>query len=304
METRAHYILVGLFTLATGFAALAYVLWVTEIGEEREVHYYEVLFREPVSGLTVGSPVQYSGIRVGEVEELFLDPLDPRIVRARIEVSTDAPVKVDTVARRILLNVTGASAIELSEGLPESPRLTATEGIPTIEAASSSLAQLRLTSEELLVSASNLLERANRMLSDENAERVSRVLDNVDVIAAALAEQQEVLRQGLEGLAENSRSLNELLVNANDILVRNEEPLVTGVTSALADLQQISEQMNTMLVENSPALAAGMQGFAELAPAMRDLRAILNDINAITQQISDDPARFVLGSDNIREYRP
>src|SRR5690606_29239470 len=124
-----------------------------------------------VSGLSVGSPVQYSGIRVGEVEQLLLDPVDPRLVRARIRVSASAPVKVDTVARQTLLNVTGASAIELGEGLPESPRLTSDTGIPVIEATPSSLAQLRLTSEELLLNASTLLERANALLSDDNAAR-------------------------------------------------------------------------------------------------------------------------------------
>ena len=46
----------------------------------------------------------------------------------------------------------------------------------------SSLAQLRLTSEEILLSTSTLLERANSLLSDENAERVSRVLDDVEAV--------------------------------------------------------------------------------------------------------------------------
>ncbi len=304
METRAHYILVGLFTLAGLAAALLFSLWMSGAGAEREVYYYEVLFREAVSGLTVGSPVQYSGIRVGEVQELNLDPQDPRLVRARIQVSATAPVKVDTVARRTLLNITGASAIELSEGLPESPRLTSASGIPVIEATPSSLSQLRVTSEELLVSASTLLDRANRLFSDENSRRVSRVIDNVDVVTTALVEQLQVLQEGLEGIAKSSNTLNDLLTRVDQQLTRYEEPMLGGVTAAVTDLQQISRQLSTMLADNTPAVTAGMQGFAELGPAMRELRNILTNVDTMTRRLTDDPTGFVLGNDNIREYQP
>lgn len=44
METRAHYILVGLFTLVAGASALLFALWLTNAGIDREVNYYDVLF--------------------------------------------------------------------------------------------------------------------------------------------------------------------------------------------------------------------------------------------------------------------
>lgn len=304
METRAHYILVGLFTLIAGAAALLFALWLTNSRVDQDVDYYEVIFREPVSGLSVGSAVQYSGIRVGEVEQLSLDPQDPRIVRAQIRVSADVPVKVDTQARLTLLNITGASAIELSEGLPESDRLTVSSGMPIIEATPSSLAQLRVTSEELLVNASTLLERANSLLSEENGHRVANMLENVETFTAALAGQQDTLTEGLEGFAQTTHAANEVLNRVNLLLLRYEEPVLNEVTSAIAELRIFTEQLNTLLEENSGSVNTGLQGFAELAPAMRDLREILITIDTMTQRIADDPANFVLGNDNIREYQP
>lgn len=304
METRAHYILVGLATLAAVTAAMLFMLWMSGAGAQREVQYFEVLFNEPVSGLSEGSPVQYSGIRVGEVERLSLDVRDPRIVRAVIRVSTSAPVKVDTLARQTLLNITGASAIELSEGLPESPLLTAPSGIPVIEATPSSLAQLRLSSEELLLGMTSLLERANNLLSDENASRVARVLDNVETVSSALAEQQQNLQDSIINMAESSQSLSELLAQLNDQTTRYGEPVLASVADTITNLQLTSEQLQALVSENSPAVASGMQSFAELGPAVRDLRSILNNLDNVTSRISDNPADFLLGSDNIREYRP
>lgn len=304
METRAHYILVGLFTLLAAASALLFALWLTNAGADRDVTYFDVLFREAVSGLSVGSAVQYSGIRVGEVERLTLDPQDPRIVRARIRVSSDVPVKVDTKASLTLLNITGASAIELREGLPESARLTADVGVPVIEATPSSLEQLRVTSEELLLNALTLLERANALLSDENGQRIANMLENVEVFTASLANQQDTLREGLEGFAQSTRSANEVLNRVNTLMMRYEEPILDGVSAVVADLQQLTQKLNTVLDESSPAVTTGLQSFAELAPAMRDLRDILNTIDVMTRRIADNPANFVLGNDNIREYQP
>ncbi|MDP3516899.1 MAG: MlaD family protein, partial [Pseudohongiella sp.] len=121
METRAHHILIGLFTALAGAGLMLFVMWKSQSVADSEMKHYDILFREAVSGLSVGSLVQYSGIRVGDVERLTLDPQDPRLVWARVRVAGDTPVKVDTSARLALLNITGASGIELSQGTPQSP---------------------------------------------------------------------------------------------------------------------------------------------------------------------------------------
>lgn len=300
METRAHFILVGLFTLVAAASALLFALWLSKSGVAREATYFDVLFREPVSGLSMGSAVQYSGIRVGEVKQLTLDPKDPRIVRARIQVAADVPVKVDTKARLTLLNITGASAIELSGGLPESAHLTDISGVAVIEATPSSLAQLRVNSEALLLNASTLLERANRLFSDENGQHVTNLLENVEAFTASLAGQQDTLRKGLEGLAQGTQTANAVLKRVDSLLIRYEEPVLGGVSAAVTDLQHFTQQLE----KNSPAVTTGLQGFAELAPAMRDLREILNTVDNMTRQMADNPANFMLGNDNIREYKP
>ena len=62
METRAHHVLIGLFTVITVGAALLFGLWLGKSTIDREFSYFEVLFNEEVSGLTPGSAVEYSGI--------------------------------------------------------------------------------------------------------------------------------------------------------------------------------------------------------------------------------------------------
>lgn len=304
METRAHHILVGLFTLAAAASALVFALWMSRSSLDSDYRLYDVLFNEAVSGLGVGSAVQYSGIRIGEVERLWLDPTDPRKVWARIRVSSSAPIKVDTTARLALLNITGASSIELSQGLPTSALLRADNGIPIIEAEPSSLTQLRTNSEELLLSVTELLDRANALLAPENATHLSNTLENLDTFTTAMAGHQDTLREGLETLVKAGDGLTALLARLDQQLSEHGEPLLASANNTMANLERFSERLDILVDDNTAAVGAGMQSLSELAPAMQELRAILSTLSDISRRLEDDPAAFLLGTDNIQEFQP
>src|SRR5512141_382988 len=123
METRASYVLIGAFTLLVLVSSLLFVLWLGKFSLEREWDYYDIVFKEAVTGLTVGGAVQYSGIQVGEVRKLSLAPDDPRQVIAHVRLHGDTPVKTDTKARLTLLGLTGVTVIQLSGGTPGAARL-------------------------------------------------------------------------------------------------------------------------------------------------------------------------------------
>src|SRR3546814_20281963 len=99
METRAHHVLIGLFTVIVVVGALLFGLWLAKSSVDSEFKDYEVVFNEAVSGLSRGSAVEYSGIKVGDVVNLRLDPNDPRRVLARVRLSAETPVKRSAVRR-------------------------------------------------------------------------------------------------------------------------------------------------------------------------------------------------------------
>src|SRR3546814_13039865 len=72
METRAHHVLIGLFIVILTAAALLLALALSKPDTNESDTYYKVVFNEAVSGLSKGSLVQYSGIKVGDVVELAL----------------------------------------------------------------------------------------------------------------------------------------------------------------------------------------------------------------------------------------
>ena len=97
------------------------------------------------------------------MRRLTLDPRDPRRVIARIRLQADTPVKIDTKAKLAFIGLTGVAQIQLSGGLPESPRLLPTpeRPVPIITTQPSAL-------QNIAEAANDIVERLKTILSDEN----------------------------------------------------------------------------------------------------------------------------------------
>ena len=136
METRAHHILIGLFTVLVAAGVIGFALWLGKVDSGKRFEVYDIVFEEAVSGLSKGGSVQFNGINIGEVTNLRLDPKDPRRVLARVRVDSDAPIRADTHAKLVMTGITGISIIRLSSGDdPKSPKLqTDDDTVPTIVA--------------------------------------------------------------------------------------------------------------------------------------------------------------------------
>src|SRR5262245_64808249 len=109
METRANYVVIGLFTLAVIAGGFGLVYCFSRPGDGGERAVYRVVFDGAVSGLRTGGWVLFNGIKVGEVSDLKLNPENPRQVVATIVVDKAVPMRADT---RVGLDFQGLTGIE------------------------------------------------------------------------------------------------------------------------------------------------------------------------------------------------
>ncbi|HIP77225.1 MAG TPA: MCE family protein, partial [Kiloniellaceae bacterium] len=128
METRANYIMVGLFVLLLAFGLLGFVLWLAKFQFEQEFARYDIVFESAVTGVKEGSAVRYQGVRVGEVISVDLDEDRPTAIRVRIEVEKRTPVRADSKATLELEGLTGGRYVLLTGGSPEAAPLEPPEG--------------------------------------------------------------------------------------------------------------------------------------------------------------------------------
>ena len=305
MEPRAHHVLIGLFTVLMVAAALGFALWLSKASSDQELRDYDVIFNEAVSGLSQGSAVQYSGIKVGDVISLRLDPQDPRKVRAHIRVSANTPIKEDTRARLSITGITGAALIQLHSGSPESPILVSkNDQRAEIIADPSPLSRLMANGEDLVLSVTRLLNRANQLFSRDNIGRISRTLENIEQTSASVAEQRDELRTALQQMSSASQEAADLMRNANQLLSGQGREAMDSASRLMASLERSSSNVERLLSDNRAALDGGMQGIGELGPTIIELRETLSALRSFARRLEEDPAGYLLRSDTIKEFQP
>ena len=307
METKANYVLIGAFTIVVTLFLLLFALWAAKYSSDRSWNEFDVIFREPVTGLSEGSSVQYNGIAVGTVDNLQLAPEDPRQVIARLRLQANAPVKTDTRARMSMTGLTGSPIIQLTGGSPEAPLLVANDRdeVPVIQTEASALQNISDT-------ANRLVERLDQVLSEENVARIANTLENIEGMTGSVAGQREDLaaiivnaRSASEQLEQTLTTTNRAMTNFDRELVQKLPGLVASLESTLARMDSAAGGADTILNENRAAISSfANDGLSQLGPTLGELRSLVRDLRRISDRLDQNPTRFILGRDAPKEFEP
>jgi phospholipid/cholesterol/gamma-HCH transport system substrate-binding protein len=185
METRAPFVVVGAFVLATIVAVFGFVYWLHNTGGLGPRKTYHVQFDGSVPGLLIGAGVLFNGIRVGEVTDLGLAPDSPRRVNATISVASSTPVRADTKVGLEFQGLTGVPVIALEGGT----QLSDSGEVPTLIAEQGA-------GQSMTQAARDALRKVDSVLS-ENSEPLKDTIANLKVFS--------------EGLARNTGKLDSIL---------------------------------------------------------------------------------------------
>jgi phospholipid/cholesterol/gamma-HCH transport system substrate-binding protein len=309
MEPKAHHVIIGLFTVFAFAAALVFALWLGESNADREWAYYEIGFDQAVSGLAKGNPVLYSGVHVGDVLDMHLDLDNPRHVRVLVRVDQRIPIRENTQAGLILANITGSMSIQFSGGTPDSPIINGDkQNPPLIMAKPSTFSNLLANGEELLRKADTLLTNANRVFSPENTDNLIAILANTREGTDALLSQRQQLATlmgqfsaAAKRAEQAANKVSQVSTNANNLLNNKGGPVLEAMEQALITIQSATLRIDKLSQENEGAINAGLRGMGELAPALRELRNTLRNLNQFSRKLDQDPSGLLWGGESIKE---
>ena len=267
METKAHYVMIGAATVIGAVLIMLFAMWLSTGQFRRGFNEYDVIFDEPVRGLTDGGEVRFNGIKVGEVQQLRIDPENTNRVIARIRVSAEVPVEEDTEGQLEPIGLTGVTLIQLSPGGATSELLRGTFGgpLPRIVGRGSQVDALLARSEDIALRASEAMAAVRDLLTDENIARVTRIVENLETVSNQLADTNGVITQS--GAA------------ARDI-----GALARQMQSDLAQLDDVLDEVN------NAASVAGGETLPELALAAEEIRRAANSISRVANNIEENPS--------------
>ncbi len=313
METRSNHILVGGVVLAMIAAVLAFIIWLSQVsGEERK--YYDIFFRQAVDGLAQGSAVSFSGVPVGTVQAIALEPRTPEFVRVRIAVREDTPILQGTTATIAGVGFTGVSQISLDGGARGAPPISqpGPYGVPVIPTRPGGFAAILNSAPELLNRVSTLTERVTQLLSDRNQDTISDILDNTErasrafadrspEIAATLVEARTAIRQAGDAAERFGR-----VADTSDRLLNQEgQALVRDLRATIRSAQNTVDTLDATIGEARPGVQAlTKQTIPEVGQLVRDLRETTDALRSITTRVDQEGATSILGAPKLPDYEP
>jgi phospholipid/cholesterol/gamma-HCH transport system substrate-binding protein len=295
MENRAHALAAGLFVLILGLTAAAAVWWFRQDREARS--YYLLETRQGVGGLNNEALVRYRGIRAGKVERIAIDTKDPRYIVVRISLDDDITLTQGTTARLAMQGITGLTYIALDDQGNNPTPLTAPEGeLPRIALAPSLFEALSANAAETMRQFSTVVARLDKVLSDKNATNLERFIDNAAVASDGLRELPAVmagLRSALspENMKKLERTLSHLEQTSADA-----KPLVNDVRTLVANLNHLSERVETLLGSGEAAHATLPRANA----LMKELTDTTRQFSRLLESLDDNPQSLIFGRPKVR----
>lgn len=277
METRANYILVGAITLFGILAGMGFFLWLAKVQVDRQYAHYDILF-DSVEGLGRASAVRYNGVDVGQVLSIGLDDDDPGLVRVRIEVDAETPVKSDTMASLSSQGVTGVSFVSLSGGSADAPPLTKASrtGVPVIPSELSVVQGLIADAPDLLSEALVLLRGLTGFTGPENRAAVAGILQNVEGASGRLDEALTDFSQISQTVASATAQITlftgrlDAIGARTDALLATADDTLQNASIAMAQAEQTLRGASGALVAAETAFASTNAVILDRAPGLLD----------------------------------
>lgn len=327
METKANYVIVGIFTLAAILAAFGFVYWTAAIGDRGETIELRVRIPGSASGLSRGSAVLFNGVKVGDVRRVFIDVDNPSIAIADTLVDRNTPITRSTQADIGLAGLTGQANIELKGAVSQEPNILdeaeANGTVAEILANPSAVTNLLQTAQDIFRRADNVISQLEGFVGEArgpltqtiqnaqkfsdalaaNADGVEKFLSSVSALSDELAgvsgkldgtldaaEQllRSVDREKVAAIVDNVETFTKSLGDSSDDLER----IIANVDTTVKSVNEFAGKASTTLgkvdgVIDAVDPATVRQALADIGEASHTANRAAEDVAKVTEKFGD-----------------
>ena len=306
METKANYVIVGIFTLAAILAAFGFVYWTAAIGDRGETIELRIRIPGSASGLSRGSAVLFNGVKVGDVRRVFIDIDNPAVAIAETLVDRHTPITRATQADIGIAGLTGTANIELKgSDIKEPSLLDEAEESGTVAEITANPSAVT----NLLQTAQNIFKRADTVLS--------QVEGFVAEVRGPLTQTVTNAQKFSDGLARNADGIEKFLASVSSLADE-----LAGVSGKLDGTLDAAEKLlNSVDRDKVASIVSNVETFTKrLGESSDDLERIIasaettvKSVNNFSEKASDtlgkvdrvveavDPSTVRTALDNIKE---
>ena len=331
MKTHTQKIRLGIFIFISGALLVFLILYfaANKLFEKSDI-YYVSYHDVSVSGLEVGSSVNYLGIKIGTISNIFIDPQDINSIIVELSLQPGTPIKKDAYADIVSLGITGLKTIQIRGGSNEADFLKRGEFLVAGSSAS----------QEITGQASIIAEKAEKVINNlqvftdpVNMNKFSDAAENINILAGQLNTTMQMIDNMIK---ENRDGVREVILTANLVVNRLDTSAIylgeaissinnivqsdtvqqivgyahdlsqhlreTDIKLLISNLADITEQTRQLLFKIDQELDVNSQ---ELTESVRLLRITLSNLEETSDKINSDPSILLrgFGDKNIPDRR-
>jgi phospholipid/cholesterol/gamma-HCH transport system substrate-binding protein len=297
MENRSYALMTGFFTVALLVAAILVGLWLNR--DRTELHPFEIVTTQTIPGLNPQATVRYRGLEVGRVDDIVFDPRVTGQIMIKLSIAEGAPVTTTTFASLGYQGVTGIAFIQLDDDRTGSPLLRSDKDhVSRIPLRPGLLDQLEKRGLSILEKTEQITNSLNKIVSEENANKITGAVDNISKAAQAFGEIPQQLQPTLarmpaltDKLDRTMSSVNELSTSATSA-VRNYDRLATSLQApggpidraagAVASLEGVTTQLE-------------MRTLPHFVDMTDEARVSLRAVRRTVDKLGDRPQSILFG---------
>ncbi len=292
MVSKSQKIRLGVFIIVA--LVLLFILVGIIVGTklfDKKDFYFIAYKGQSVSGLNVGSAVQYHGIRVGRIEDLSIDKEDVTTVIVEVSVKAGTPIKTDVKAVMAAVGITGLKQIELIGGDPRNENLKPDSyiqpGESTLDVITDKAQDIATKIDEILRNIANILDERTQQNIQDAIANTNNSLKNINLI---LDDNRESLNESIENIARISSELANLLTTINNVTQQLDldqfNVTVGNINKSVDNLTEAFNNINYTVLESQD----------DVIETVRLLKETMQNINEFSRMISENPSLLLKSS--------
>ncbi len=299
MEREANYTAVGAFVLLIVTMAGLFVYWYAGSGDAADYRRYEIYFEGSVSGLNRGSTVRYLGVEVGRVVAIRIDKRAADRVQVIADIDSHTPISANTLASLSLQGVTGLLYIDLLANAEPKRRMQSvpSEQYPVIDSVQSNFDRLLASLPDLVGRATEVVDRASRVLSDDNIRAFSKTMENIQLTSATLP---GAMRDAAVVVADLKATLVDVRVAAASArqLMDTSGPDLAAASerfrSISEHLARTTGNLDRLMSDHREDLGFFLRdSLPEIERLLRDSRSAAQEFRELSRSLKSDPSQLL-----------
>lgn len=281
--TRAQKVRLGVFVLSSLALLLAALAVLIGGRLARQEDSYFTRFTDSVSGLEIGAPVKFQGVRIGSVESIDIDREDISKVRVTLGLKRGTPVKSDSVVTMNSMGITGLKFVELTGGTNESDFLEPGSEIPSAESFMDRLTgKADVISEKIELLANNLVAMTGETQRQHIETILAQTAELISTTNRLVQNNEGKIDQIMADLAIASDSMKNVSTRLEDTLATLDDRVLLvadEVQGAVMDVRILLQEQNinlSSLLQNVDDVAMGVLEIVD-SPPMKQLPRALRE---------------------------